>query len=198
MFSEHAADLPKNHPGTPVKAKYQHCPCCHDHATTLQTIPSGGWPPNTLYCPNCNWSEDPPHDVADDQKKTLETDYQAEGHPPQIEVVPGALSTPGIDYELIPSIVWERLAKRFMLGQERKGDKAWNADSPNQDILTSRKFILNRLGHTVSHCLKLMDKIRHGKDLEEDDDAAAITWGGAFAICATEALIKQDQENPFP
>lgn len=114
--------------------------------------------------------------------------YQSEGHPPQIEIVPGALSTPGIDYELVPPIVWERLAKRFMLGEERKGDKAWNADSKNQDILSNKKFILNRLGHTIAHCLKLMDKVRRDADLTSDDDAAAIAWGGAFAICATDAL----------
>lgn len=55
--------------------------------------------------------------------------YQAPDHPAQVEVVPGGLSTAGINYQLIPPIVWERGAKRFMLGEERKGDKAWNADS---------------------------------------------------------------------
>lgn len=166
------------------------CPACHDYVTALQRTPEG-----VLYCPNCKWREVYPDDIADDQKRIKETIYQADNHPAQIEIVPGALSTPGIDYELIPPIVWERLAKRFMLGQERKGDKAWNAGSPNQNILTSKKFILNRLGHTISHCLKLMDKIRHDRSLDDDDDAAAITWGGAFAICATDALIKERNEH---
>ena len=139
-----------------------------------------------IYCLSCHQKEmnKPPHT------------YQAPNHPPQVEVVPGALSTPGIAYQLIPPIVWERGAKRFMLGEERKGDKAWNADSPNQHILTNKKFILDRLAHTMAHTLKLMDKIRHDKDLTDDDDAAAIWWGASFAICATEALTKAKEGLP--
>lgn len=207
-----------SYPGIPTKAQYKHCPACHDHATTLQT----GFD-CVLYCPNCGWNsitnQSNPDDITDTMlppqaaatrqidnledidwttspgtPKLRSATYQAPDHPAQVEVVPGGLSTAGINYQLIPPIVWERGAKRFMLGEERKGDKAWNADSPNQHILTNKKFILDRLAHTMAHTLKLMDKIRHDKDLIDDDDAAAIWWGASFAICATEALTKEKND----
>lgn len=195
--------LPSTHPGTPVKAQYKHCPSCHDHATTLQRTKGLIGDNSHLYCPNCKWTELPfPIEdlrIVEDLKRIKEDImFQAPNHPPQIEVVPDGLSTPGINYQLIPPIVWERGAKRFMLGQERKGDKAWNADSPNQHILTNKKFILDRLAHTMAHTIKLMDKIRNDKDLTDDDDAAAIWWGAAFAICATDALTKEKNDSsPF-
>ena len=197
-----------SYPSLPVKAVYQDCPKCHDHATTLKlslvsgsSLVSDTVKTTYLYCPNCGWREDE-HLIAevyaravgevepsDDRKRIHEE------HPPQVEVIPGALSTPGIEYQLIPPIVWERLAKRFMLGERRKGNKAWNADSANQHILSNKKFILDRLAHTMSHCLKLMHKIRHDLPLDTDDDAAAITWGGAFAICATERLSQKKESQ---
>lgn len=121
--------------------------------------------------------------------------FQAEGHPGQVEVA-GALSSPGPEFELIPTIGLVRLAERFMLGEVRKGDKAWNAMSSNQGILLNRKFLLNRIGHIIAHCLKLRDKVMNdlpfvSDDPMEDDDAGAIAWGGIFAICATDAIERE-------
>ncbi len=120
--------------------------------------------------------------------------FQTEGHPAQIDIA-GALTTPGPEFELIPTVGLVRLAERFSLGEVRKGEKAWNAMSENQDCLLNKAFILNRLGHVIAHVLKLRDKI--AKNLPfEDDDAAAIAWGGIFAICATDAIEKQRAESP--
>lgn len=121
--------------------------------------------------------------------------FQAPGHPAQVEIVPGALSTPCPKYYLIPKIVLDELTGRFELGEERKGDKAWNAFSNNQDILKSKEFLLERLSHVVAHCFKLMAKIsaEDVKALREDNDASAICWGGAYAICSRAAIIAESE-----
>lgn len=123
------------------------------------------------------------------------SEFQAPGHPPQVELVPGALTTAGLDFHLIPLVALERLAERFMLGEVRKGSKAWNALSSNQHILTEKKFILARLSHVIHHTYKLMNKIANDLPLTDDDDAGAIAWGGVFAICASDALTKQNQAH---
>lgn len=97
----------------------------------------------------------------------------------------------------IPTEALVRLAQRFDLGVERKGDKAWNAVTANQQVLADREFILHRIGHVVIHALKLRDKILRGAPMEGDDDAGAIAWAGAFLCCATKAL-SQIPVKPAP
>lgn len=117
-------------------------------------------------------------------------------------------STPTHDFHLIPTIALERLAERFSLGEKRKGNKAWNALSQNQDALKDIDWVVERLSHIITHSLKLRDKLAALKTatstpespqqlsmlneaittIKADDDAAAIAWGGCFLICATEAL----------
>ena len=111
--------------------------------------------------------------------------------------MPGALSTAGPDFSLIPVISLERLAERFQLGEERKGDKAWNAHSKNQHILLSKKFLIARLNHVIHHSYKLINKLSNDLPFDSDDDAAAIMWGGCFAIAATDALTKEKADVPF-
>lgn len=123
------------------------------------------------------------------------TAYQAPNHPPQVEVIPGALSTAGPDFSLIPGIALERLAERFQLGEERKGDKAWNAHSKNQHILLSKKFLIARLNHVIHHSFKLIHKLANDIPFDSDDDAAAIMWGGCFAIAATDAMTKEESPS---
>ena len=99
---------------------------------------------------------------------------------------------PGL--HLIPTEALVRLAERFELGIQRKGwDKAWNGCSANQECLTDRDFILDRIGHTIYHALKLRDSIVNG-NLDGDDDAGAIIWGGAFLCCATKRLRESQKK----
>lgn len=102
----------------------------------------------------------------------------------------GALSTSQIPrIELIPTEAITRLATRFGLGEERKKDKAWNANSDNQAAIMDREFILARIGHVIYHALKLRDKVVRGEDpLLVDDDAGAIIWGGAFLCEVTKRM----------
>ena len=169
-----------------------------------ENIEDGSNEPPKLPCPDCGNAHGSPHfahcsrhpnSIANLPKKG-QIAYQAEGHPAQVEVVPGALSTPCLDYSLIPPLVWEELARRFMLGEERKGSKAWNANSSNQHILLSRKFILNRISHAIQHLLNLQRKLNASEDLSQtESDPGAILWAGAFLACAREALINESRKS---
>lgn len=127
-----------------------------------------------------------------------EAGERAVTHPPQVSMAGGlAASTKGPAIHLIPTAVLERLAERFELGVERKGSKAWNAVSANQDCLKDEDFVIERISHIIHHAMKLRDKIHSGyfKGIEQDNDAAAVAWGGAFLICAVEALKEKHDEQ---
>jgi hypothetical protein len=110
----------------------------------------------------------------------------------------GKLATSKIPpLHLIPTRGLEKLAERFALGVERKGDKAWNALTDNQDALADVQFAIDRCGHVIHHALKLRDKLASGDfaGLEADDDASAITWGGMLLAHATEAILNREKSN---
>lgn len=121
------------------------------------------------------------------------SDYQAPGHPPQVDFGNGR-STKGPDLHLIPTLALVQLAERFTLGEERKGDKAWNANSSNQEVLVNKPFILERISHVISHAMKLRDSVVSGV-FSADNDASAISWAGAFLCCAVDAIKKQAAEK---
>jgi hypothetical protein len=112
-------------------------------------------------------------------------------HPEQIAMAGGKAASSKIPrFDYIPTIALEMTAARFELGVARKGDKAWNALSNNQEVLTDKEFLIERCAHIIHHALKLRDKLQ-ANDLEgmsKDDDASAIVWGGMFLQCATNAL----------
>lgn len=115
-------------------------------------------------------------------------------HPEQVEYAGGkAASSKGPALHYIPTVALEKTAARFALGVARKGDKSWNAISGNQEILTNREFLIERCSHIIHHALKLRDKLHAGDiaELEADDDASAVVWGGMFLQCAVDALVKQ-------
>ena len=110
---------------------------------------------------------------------------------PEVSMAGGLVTSSAIPgFHRIPTEAMRRLAARFDYGVERKGeDKAWNACSNNQVVLTNKAFILERIGHVINHALKLRDKIVSGKSgMDGDDDAGAVIWGGAFLCSATKAL----------
>src|SRR6185369_7026812 len=104
---------------------------------------------------------------------------------------------------LIPTIALTRTAEIFKLGKLIKKEKAWNATSHNQDCLHDRDFILERISHVINHAMKLRDKVLKGEMDVGEDDAASITFGGMFLICATDArgfekderLMKIEEED---
>lgn len=99
-------------------------------------------------------------------------------------------------FHLIPSIALLRLVKRFELGQERKGNKAWNATT-DQSVLDDRAWVMERLNHVIKHAMDLRDKLAKGdmEAVKNEDDSAAIMWAGAFLICATEKLTSSSSQK---
>lgn len=91
-------------------------------------------------------------------------------------------------WELVPRKALLRVVKRFEMGQERKGAKAWNGRSNNQDCLLNRDFVASRVAHVINHAYALLDKMEGRIEDDGDDDAAAIAWGGIFLCEVTDAL----------
>lgn len=115
-------------------------------------------------------------------------------HPVQVSMAGGkAASSVGPPFHLIPTSALTHLANRFQKGIERKGDKAWNALSNNQECLTDKAFVIERMSHIIHHALKLRDQLQYGVQAGDEsmtENAAAMAWGGVFAICAAEQLEK--------
>ncbi len=95
--------------------------------------------------------------------------------------------------ELIPYEAEVRFARRFELGIERKGDKAWNALSRERNwvALTDKATVLERCGHVIHHARRLTAILSGEIQDDGDDHAAAIGWGACFLACATAALKQQ-------
>ena len=118
--------------------------------------------------------------------------------PEQIAMAEGkAASTKGPSLHLIPTEALVKLADRFELGVERKGDKAWNALSNNQEILLNREFLIERISHVIHHALKLRDKLQQNdiEGMKDDDDAGAVAWGGIFLLSAVSAIQKEAEDG---
>ena len=114
--------------------------------------------------------------------------------PKQVVMAGGkAASTKVAPLHLIPTVGLEKLAKRFELGIERKGDKSWNALSDNQEVLDDIPFLIDRLGHVMLHAAHLRDKLKAGdlEGLNKEDDASAIAWAGMFLSCAIDRMNKK-------
>lgn len=127
-------------------------------------------------------------------------------HPEQVDMAGGkAASSKGPALHLIPTVALEKIADRFELGIARKGDKAWNALSNNQEVLEDREFLIERCGHILHHALKLRDQLSRGVQPGEEsltDNATAVAWGAIFLTCAAERLAEakptEDQDrSPF-
>ena len=94
---------------------------------------------------------------------------------------------------LIPTVALTSLAGRFQAGIERKGDGAWNALSPNQEVLTDKEFLIERCDHIILHTLLVRDQLARGESPGEESlshNAGAVLFGGALMACAAEALTK--------
>lgn len=94
-------------------------------------------------------------------------------------------------FHLIPLDALEGIADRFEEGTIRKGDKAWNATTSNQECLTNKDFLLERISHVIHHAMKLRDQLVRGvQDGEESmyENAGSIGFGGCLLICAAKKL----------
>lgn len=121
-------------------------------------------------------------------------------HPEQVSMAGGkAASSRGPAFHLIPTEGLIALADRFELGVERKGDKAWNALSNNQEVLLDKEFLIERCAHIIHHAMKIRDLLTGTalptKGETVTDNAAAIAWAGMFFACAGNALELKDSRD---
>lgn len=114
----------------------------------------------------------------------------------KLEFKSGTTSTKQVRLSLIPHNGLINAAKRFELGIERHGEKAWNNLSPNQAALQDREWLIDRCSHAIEHAYRLIDYLS-GKptkinELDPLGDSGAIAWCG---LVLGEALIKSIKED---
>ena len=70
--------------------------------------------------------------------------------------------------------------------------------SDNQNVLSSRNALARRLGHLMTHASRLLEKIHSGSEWDDEDlgEAAAIMWGGMYAICSVNQQIIDVEGDP--
>lgn len=117
-------------------------------------------------------------------------------HPEQIPMAGGkAASSKGPALHLIPTVALEKIAERFELGIARKGDKAWNALSKNQEVLDDVPFLIERCSHIIHHAMKLRDQLAWGVKPTDESmmaNATAVGWGAIFLTCAAERISQKN------
>lgn len=89
-------------------------------------------------------------------------------------------------YDLIPTRALDALAARFEHGLERYEKNNWRKG------LTDKDYVIGRLNHVIQHAKAAIDKIEGTLPVNEDDDAGAIMWGGAFLCEALEELRNKE------
>lgn len=100
----------------------------------------------------------------------------------------GASSSKVPRMDLIPYSALVRLANRFALGLEKHGKNNYRKG------LSDKDYVIERLGHVINHAYRLIEKLE-GRLVDEDDDAAAIAWGGIFACLATESNLSNSSNK---
>ena len=123
--------------------------------------------------------------------------------PEEVDFAGGKISSSAgkAPIHLIPTHSLRRLAERFRLGKQRKKEKAWNATTKNQEVLTDVELAMERIDHAIEHLLDLRDNLVAGRitwDPEKDkDDAAAVAWSGMY-LCEATRAIEAARQKPAP
>lgn len=106
----------------------------------------------------------------------------------------GTTSTKQPRLSLIPHQGLVNAAKRFELGLELHGNKAWNALSTNREALKDEEWLVERCSHVIEHCYRLIEFLTHRRDSIQDalGDAGAVAWGG---LVLGEALSIGDEDG---
>lgn len=104
----------------------------------------------------------------------------------------GATSSVCPDFAQIPTAALMSLANRYKLGEAKHGRDNWRKG------LSDKRYVIERLNHVIFHAKKLADKIENGLPLDDDDDAGAIMWGGAFAVEAVREISRHSLPKEGP
>ena len=100
-----------------------------------------------------------------------------------LELILALADTPGA--EQIPAAAVRALGERLKLGEMKHGKGNWCKG------LGDEAYVIERLNHVIYHALKLIAKIKGERDADGDHDAAALIWGGMFAVEAVRTLEAQ-------
>jgi hypothetical protein len=117
-------------------------------------------------------------------------------NPIEVQFQSGAASSSCPNFALIPYAAMIAFARRHERGIRLKGDKAWNALSPNQNPLEDREFLINRLVHAIDHSYlaigRLAGIIPPASEEEEADggDEGAIMFAGGL-LAAAKAKMRE-------
>lgn len=108
----------------------------------------------------------------------------------------GVTSTKQPRLSLIPYNGLINAARRFELGIERHGEKAWNNLSTNQKALLDKDWLIERISHSINHGYNLIDLLKNDSFVIKDalGDAGAIAWCG---LVLGEAITKIDEKGFF-
>lgn len=98
----------------------------------------------------------------------------------KLEFKSGTTSTKQIRLSLIPFQGLLNAAKRFELGLEKHGTKAWNNLSSNREALKDEEWLIERCSHAITHLYSLIDFLTHQTGTIESakGDAGAVAWCG--------------------
>ena len=109
----------------------------------------------------------------------------------------GTTSTKQIRLSLVPHAGLVNAAKRFELGIEKHGAKAWNNLSENQTALQDTDWLIERCSHGIEHLYQLIDFLtgKGGISLEEaKGDAGAVAWCGL--VLGQALCVRKQKKNP--
>lgn len=100
---------------------------------------------------------------------------------PEVKILP--VSSPVIQYDLVPPILLEQVAKRFELGLERYGRDNWRTG------LSDPEFLQNRANHALAHLLAFIHQTP-GED-SPMDNLAAVGWAVAVLLEAERLKLEK-------
>lgn len=137
-----------------------------------------------------SWGEDgemmTPEEMYEMGVKAITAHKEINGEEEVVVTSCGAKTSPSPRLDLIPFGALVRVARRYEKGLERYGEGNWRRG------LGDPSYVVERLCHTITHCWRLIEKIKAGRGGEGDDDAAAIVWGGMLAC---EATPRRDDDS---
>jgi hypothetical protein len=123
-------------------------------------------------------------DTVNDIIATKIVDYFERLHDtPNTPNTPQAKTSACPSFDQIPLSALIALAKRYELGEKKYGRDNWRKS------LTDKMYVVERLNHVIMHAKTLQGKLLGEIPWDEDDDAGAILWGGAF--CAEAARVSE-------
>ena len=98
-------------------------------------------------------------------------------------------------FELIPRDPLVRLVARLELGLEIHKERAWNGMADNKACLLDRAWLISRAGHVQDHAMKLIEKFKGARPMDDGEDDAAAIGFGFLALCEGTRAVQEANET---